>query len=487
MKTQTKVYLGWRPFAAVLLLGVGAEALADAPRARFISHRGESLGAPENTMAAFRAAVTRGADGFECDIYLTADNEIVCLHDKTAKRTAGVDLAVTNATLAALQALDAGAWKGPQYAGERIPTLAEALALARDRFEIFVEVKCGAEIVPRLAEVMAAEPKATPDRVLFICFNTNVVAALRQRLPAYRAYWLNSPKRGEDGSVTPSAAEAVAAASACNASGIDARATAALSEAYVREVKAAGLSFHVWTVNSARQAAALAALGVDTITSDCGAALAALLKPRPKGRPALHWTFDGTATNSGSLGPLLDASLSGSPAYTNGVAGQALALDGADDFASGGYPFQEQGTVSLWYRPEAFYNFNTVFDNARNPDLWEMWIYKDGRLRFRMGKDSGEVSCDLNGLGGPGRWYHLALVWDGVCTNVARLYVDGAERDSGASGGWVAPGGAFHLGGGHAGNTKGRGAVDDVRVYEEPLSAAQVRALYEARATAEQP
>jgi hypothetical protein len=104
-----------------------------------------------------------------------------------------------------------------------------------------------------------------------------------------------------------------------------------------------------------------------------------------------------------------------------------------------------------------------------------------------MGKDSGEITCDLSTLGGPGRWYHLALVWDNVCTNLARLYVDGAERATGPIGGWVAPGGAFHLGGGHAGNTKGRGAADDVRIYEEPLTAAQVRALYEACPKAEHP
>jgi glycerophosphoryl diester phosphodiesterase len=466
---------------AALLLAVGCrEASGDAPRVRYISHRGESLAAPENTMAAFRAAAEKGADGFECDVYLTKDNEIVCMHDKSAKRTTGADLAVTNATLAELRALDAGSWKGPQFTGERVPTLAEALSLARDAFEIFVEVKCGVEIVPRLAEVMAAEPKATPERVLFICFNTNVVAALRQRLPAYRAYWLTSPKLSEDGSVTPTAASTVATAKACRASGIDAKATDALSAAYVREVQAAGLSFHVWTVNSVQQADKLAAMGVQTVTSDCGATLVALQKPRPKGLPVVHWTFDGVAANSGSGGPFFDAALSGAPAYTNGVAGLALALDGVDDFASAAYPFQEQGTMSLWYRPEAFYNFNTVLDNARNADQWELWIQNNGRLRFRMGKESGEITYDLSALGGAGRWYHLALAWDNVSTNMAKLYVDGVERDSGAIGGWVAPGGMFHIGGGNAGNTKGKGAVDDVRVYEVPLSAAQIRALYEA-------
>jgi len=459
-------------------LAVGGVAWGDASGVRFISHRGESMIAPENTMAAFRMAVNRKADGFECDVYLTKDNEIVCLHDGTAKRTTGKDVKPRDATLAELRALDAGSWKGPQFAGERLPTLAEALTLARDGFEVYVEIKSGPEILPRLSEVMAAEPKATPERVVFICFNTNVVKAVRSQLPAYRTYWLTGtgPKRG--GGPGPTAEAIIAAAKACNASGVDAQDSADITPGFVNVMKAAGLSCHIWTVNRARRSAELAAMGVETVTSDCGATLAALARVKPDGVPLIHWTFDGTATNSGSGGALFDAALSGSPVYTNGVFGRGLALDGVDDFASAAYPFQEQGTVSLWYRPAGFYNFNTVFDNISNPNLWEMWIGGDGRLKFRMGKDAGEVSCGLGQLGGPGRWYHVALVWDNVTTNLARLYVNGDVRASGPIPRWFAPGGAFHVGGGNAGNTKGKGAVDDVRVYGTPLSDAQIHALF---------
>ncbi len=444
---------------------------------RFISHRGESLDAPENTMAAFQLAVARGTAGFECDVYRTADNEIVCIHDATTTRTTDGSLTVSNATLAELKALDAGSRKSPAFKGERIPTLSEALALAQDDFAIFVEIKCGTEILPRLVEVLAAEPKATPERVLFIAFNTNVVSALQQRLPAYRAYWLTATKRNADGSIAPAAASAIATAKACRASGIDAQASAALSEAYVREVKQAGLSFHVWTVDNPRTAAELAAMGAETITSNCGAALAALTRVRTDGRPVVHWTFDGTPTNSGSGGSAFDAGLSGSPRYTAGAFGRGLALDGTNDVASVVYPFPEQGAIALWYRPAAFYNFNTVFDDSRHANQWEMWITGTGVLRFRMGPNSGDMTCDLSGIGGPGQWYHIALAWDNVTTNQAVLYVNGAERARAPVGRWVAPGGVFNLGGGNAGNSKGRGAADDVRIYAEPLTEAQIRAL----------
>ena len=126
-------YAGWRGLSVGMMLFWGMQAWGDAAAVRFISHRGESLDAPENTMAAYRSAIERGADGCECDIYLTKDNGIVCLHDGTAKRTAGKNVKPCDATLAELRALDAGAWKGPQFRGERLPTLAELSEMARHK------------------------------------------------------------------------------------------------------------------------------------------------------------------------------------------------------------------------------------------------------------------------------------------------------------------------------------------------------------------
>ncbi|MDR2850236.1 MAG: hypothetical protein LBW77_06840 [Verrucomicrobiota bacterium] len=468
-----------RTGSKIFAFSLAASAAFAEPRTRFISHRGDSMNAPENTVAAFRAAAEKGADGFECDIYLTKDNEIICLHDSTAKRTAGLDAKPRDVTLAELRAQDAGGWKGPQFTGERIPTLAETLALAHDGFEIYVELKSGdMEILPRLGDALAAEPKATPERVVFICFDAKIIAALRQRFPAYRAYWLAGTGPKKDGTPGPNAESIIAAAKACDASGVDVQDSADITPAFVNTVKAAGLGFHIWTVNRAPRARELAAMGVETITSDCGSALRRALYGPPKdGRPVIHWTFDGTAKNSGTRGADGDAVPAGAPAYAEGARGQGLRLDGLDDTVSAPYQLAEQGTVALWFKPEAFYNFNTVFDNDLHADLWEMWIAGDGNLRFRIAGGSGDLTFDLNGLGGPGQWVHLAVTWDGFDTREAKLYVNGAERAAGPVTRWVAPGGTFHLGGGNPGNTRGRGVVDDVRIYEVPLAPAQVEAL----------
>jgi glycerophosphoryl diester phosphodiesterase len=469
----------WRTVCLLALLVSGVLNLhGSAAVIRFISHRGESLDAPENTLAAFQLAADRKTAGFECDIYRTSDNEIACIHDATTTRTTDGSLTVSASTLAELRGLDAGAWMGPRYAGERIPTLAETLALAHDGFEIYVEIKCGTEILPRLIETLAAEPKATPDRVCFICFTANVIAALRQQLPAYRVYWLTSTKRNADGSTTPTAASAVATALACGASGIDAQASDAITASYVSEVKAAGLSFHVWTVDSASSAFAYAKMGVDTVTTDCGRALADALGQSSVSGPVIRWTFDGVTTNVGSGGASYDASLSGMPAYTNGIVGRALALDGVDDVAGVAYRLTDEGTIACWYRADAFYNFNTVFDDAAGADDWEMWINADKMLTFRVAgtNNSGRVAYELNGLNDFSPWHHVAVTWSRASGKTS-LYLNGVLRSTGTITNWVAPGSEFCLGGGTPGNIKGKGAVDDVRIYDEVLPASEIQTL----------
>ena len=199
--------------------------------------------------------------------------------------------------------------------------------------------------------------------------------------------------------------------------------------------------------------------------------------------PVIRWTFDGgAATNCGSGGSAYNAVLSGSPVYTNGVAGQGLRLDGVDDFASVAYTLPSQGTIALWFKPDYFYNYNSVFDNSVGADQWEMWIYSDGRLRGRINNtgSTGDITYDslISKQNGSNQWYHIAYVWDNVVTKMARLYVNGVEQGTNAITTWVTPGTTFYIGGGNAGNTKGKGVVDDVRVYSNALTAAQVQSLH---------
>ncbi|HET9553760.1 MAG TPA: glycerophosphodiester phosphodiesterase family protein [Anaeromyxobacteraceae bacterium] len=151
-----------------------------------LGHRGASAEAPENTLAAFRLAMAQGADGVELDAWRCATGEVVVIHDEETGRTSDGTLAVPDSPLAALRALDAGAWKGERYRGERIPLLAEVLE-ALPGAVVNVELKArpgrpdpalAAEVARVVREARAAE------RVIVSSFDFGLVAALRQAAPA---------------------------------------------------------------------------------------------------------------------------------------------------------------------------------------------------------------------------------------------------------------------------------------------------------------
>ncbi|HOZ48423.1 MAG TPA: glycerophosphodiester phosphodiesterase family protein [Candidatus Hydrogenedentes bacterium] len=106
-----------------------------------IAHRGASAYAPENTLAAFELAIEQGADWFELDCYLSKDGKLVISHDRDVERTTDGTGYVQDLTLAELKALDAGSWFSPEFAGERMPTLGEALDLAKGRIGVYIEIK----------------------------------------------------------------------------------------------------------------------------------------------------------------------------------------------------------------------------------------------------------------------------------------------------------------------------------------------------------
>jgi len=108
---------------------------------QIVAHRGASGSAPENTLAALNLAWELGADGVEIDIHLTADGVPVCIHDPNLTRLAGVNADVSALSLAELQELDVGIWKGPEFIEEYVPTLEEALATVPEYKTLLIEVK----------------------------------------------------------------------------------------------------------------------------------------------------------------------------------------------------------------------------------------------------------------------------------------------------------------------------------------------------------
>ena len=122
-----------------------------------VAHRGASAGYPENTLAAYRAAIESGATALEVDVRTTKDGVLVSLHDKTLDRTTDGTGSIGDRTLGELRKLDAGAWFDPKFAGQRVPTLSEVLQLCRGKIDVLLDLKeSGPEFARRVAKQVRA-------------------------------------------------------------------------------------------------------------------------------------------------------------------------------------------------------------------------------------------------------------------------------------------------------------------------------------------
>lgn len=234
---------------------------AAARRPLVCAHRGRSGVFPENTMPAFEGAVELGVDLIELDVHRTADGEIVCIHDGSVNRTTDGEGKVSEMTLEQIQALDAGTWKGAEYAGTRIPTLREVLLQIAPQVVIHIEIKQRgiAEQVVNL--VREAD---TLRRVAFISFSTDDLRAVKAAEPAASCGLITGgPKeQGLEGerALIGEALDCGANFITCN----HGSATASL----VRECHLVGLLFLAWTIDTPERLQRAFDFGVDGVVSN---------------------------------------------------------------------------------------------------------------------------------------------------------------------------------------------------------------------------
>lgn len=235
-----------------------------------VAHRGASHDAPENTLAAFLEAWQQNADGIEGDFYVTADQQIVCIHDKDTQRTGGRLLTVSDSTLAELRQLEYGQWKEKKFAGEPIPTFEDVLRSVPAGKHFVIELKSGPHIAPLLASSLASNPH-DPTKLLIISFDADTISKCKELLPNIRAHWLTSYKQNLiTGAWKPSAKEIARTIKSCRADGLGTKADPSIVTAdFVAELKAHGVEeFHVWTVDSPKDAKYFQELGAIGITTN---------------------------------------------------------------------------------------------------------------------------------------------------------------------------------------------------------------------------
>jgi glycerophosphoryl diester phosphodiesterase len=236
-------------------------------------HRGASHDAPENTLAAFELAWEQGADAIEGDFYLTADSQIVCVHDADTLRTTGVKKIVAETTLEDLRSLDAGFWKGDAFKGEKLPTFAEVLATVPQGKRFVVELKTDPSIVPFL---VAEIERLKPDRasLQIIAFNADTVLACKTALPDVEAHWLTGFKKpngnGGNAAWSPTADLIAETVLRIGADGVGLQGErAVVDQGFVDSLRAQGVKeFHVWTIDKPQDAIFFRDLGAVGITTN---------------------------------------------------------------------------------------------------------------------------------------------------------------------------------------------------------------------------
>ncbi|HET8540126.1 MAG TPA: glycerophosphodiester phosphodiesterase family protein [Anaeromyxobacter sp.] len=251
-----------------------ARTVPPAPRAAgrplVLGHRGASADAPENTLAACRLAIAQGADGVEIDVWRCATGEVVVAHDEDARRVAGVDLRIPDAPLAALRALDVGAWRGDRFRGERMPLLSEVLE-ALPGAVVNVELKSARRdmrLAAAVARVIAAA--GAERRVVVSSFDWRLVVAFRLAAPAVPVGLLFERKAGWRAGLA-------LAIRLLGPSSVHPERTLATPDR-VRRWAARGLAVTVWTVDDADEARRLAALGAAAVITDVPERIAAALR-----------------------------------------------------------------------------------------------------------------------------------------------------------------------------------------------------------------
>lgn len=226
---------------------------------RITGHRGAAFDAPENTIGAVREGLRQGADAIEVDVHLSADDQIMVIHDDSTGRTATANWGVAGASADSLRQLEVGSWKSSKFQGEKIPVLEEVLKEMLPEKELFIEVKSGPETIKHLAPIVSKWQGRVDMSI--ISFQLEVLKESKRFMPSFPAYYVVHAKNSREFS------EAIENCEKLGLQGIHAH-HEILNAEIINQAKAAKLELHTWTVNTPERALYLQEIGVTGITTD---------------------------------------------------------------------------------------------------------------------------------------------------------------------------------------------------------------------------
>ena len=224
-----------------------------------VAHRGASAQYPENTLLAFRRAIEQGVDFLELDVHLTADEELVVMHDTTLDRTTNGHGNIHDHSLQDIRQLDAGQ-------GEKIPLLSEAIQLSREsQVRLFVEVKGATEaegLVIAEAAVRALEAGGFLSQIILTSFSPSALLRAKSIQPEISTMLNPLP---QDGTLTPRQICAQALRAGANCLSYDFR---FLTPAIATECQLTGLALWPWDPDEPEDMRQMIKLGVHGIVTN---------------------------------------------------------------------------------------------------------------------------------------------------------------------------------------------------------------------------
>ena len=240
---------------------------------KLIGHRGASKRAPENTLASLRLAKEEGASFVEFDVKLTADGLPILMHDDRLSRTTNGKGRVAKIESDDLARLDAGSWFAPDYAGEPVPSLRTALALAADLgIGVNVELKpCRGRAEETAQKALKVIDETWPDTLpapLISSFDRDALVAARAASPAAGLGFLCTR--------VPRSWRRLVAELGCSTLNVSSR---WIRQRHIDAARDAGIPVLVYTVNDPARAASLLEAGVTSIFTDDVKTLAAVINP----------------------------------------------------------------------------------------------------------------------------------------------------------------------------------------------------------------
>ncbi len=224
-----------------------------------VAHRGASDDAPENTLEAFCLAWSQNADAIEGDFRLTKDEQIVCIHDEDTSRTCGEKLIVAENTYVELSKLDASAYYKGDVAPQSIPLLSDIFKTIPNNKGIYIEVKCGPEIVPALITAII-NSNLRKEQISIIAFDDSVVKAFKSVAPHIKANLLY------DVALPVDISELLDRLKNTKADGLSSNNIN--SKELINAIIQASFEYHSWTVDDSKTAKKLLEWGVNSITTN---------------------------------------------------------------------------------------------------------------------------------------------------------------------------------------------------------------------------